>query len=201
MLRPVLAALAAVVLVGASLIPDDALARRGGGGGGFRGGGGGFHGGGGRGFHGGGMHAGRIHGGGGYRGGVRPSHPIAGRPGRPGYPIAGRPAGSVVRVTRSRAEGIIADMDTGGGSRSGSGWCRGLRRLWRLNNNCYDAYGNWICSEVSLLSLPGVATAVGASLTAVSFSVICRLRAAQATLLTEPPRSRVGPVTECEVSR
>ena len=44
-----LAALAAVVLVGASLVPDDAFARRGGGGG-YRGGG----------FHGGGVHAGRV---------------------------------------------------------------------------------------------------------------------------------------------
>ena len=88
MLRYLLAPLAVLVLLTASLIPDDAYARRGGGGGGFRGGGGGFHGGGFRG--GGGMHAGRFHGGG-YRGGVRPSHPIAGRPGRPGYGYAGRP--------------------------------------------------------------------------------------------------------------
>jgi hypothetical protein len=42
MLRYALAALAAAVLVGASLIPDDAFARRGGGG--YRGGG--YHGGG-----------------------------------------------------------------------------------------------------------------------------------------------------------
>ncbi len=40
MLRSVLAALAALVLVSVTLIPDDAYARRGGGGG-FRGGGGG----------------------------------------------------------------------------------------------------------------------------------------------------------------
>ena len=45
MFRCILAALAALVLVTVSLIPDDAFARRGGGGG-FRGGGGGFHGGG-----------------------------------------------------------------------------------------------------------------------------------------------------------
>lgn len=51
MLRSALVALAAVVLVGASLVPDGANARRGGGG---RGGG----------FHGGGMHAGRVHSGG-----------------------------------------------------------------------------------------------------------------------------------------
>ena len=40
MLRNALAALAAIVLVGASLMPDDAFARRGFGGGGYRGGGG-----------------------------------------------------------------------------------------------------------------------------------------------------------------
>ena len=95
MLRPILAALAVAVLLTASLIPDDAYARRGGGGG-YRGGGGG------------GMHAGRVHGGG-YRGGVRPSHPIAGRPGRPGYPL---PVVPVVRAIPSRAEGTIADTDT-----------------------------------------------------------------------------------------
>jgi hypothetical protein len=83
MLRYILAALAAIVLFTASIIPDDAYARGGRGGGG-RGGGGGFHGGGG------------FRGGGGYAGGVRPSHPIAGRPGgpiagRPGRPIAGYP--------------------------------------------------------------------------------------------------------------
>src|SRR6267142_3046561 len=49
MVRCALAALAAVVIVGASLVPDDAFARRGGGGG-YRGGG----------FHGGGVHAGRV---------------------------------------------------------------------------------------------------------------------------------------------
>ena len=54
MLRSVLAALAALVLLSVTLIPDDAYARRGGGGG-FRGGGGGFHG-----RSGGGMHAGRL---------------------------------------------------------------------------------------------------------------------------------------------
>ncbi len=58
MVRYALAALAAVVLVGASLIPEDAFARRGGGGG-YRGGG----------FHGGGVHAGRVGAGGrGYAG-------------------------------------------------------------------------------------------------------------------------------------
>ena len=57
MLRYALAALAAVVLVSASLIPDDAYARRGGGG--YRGGG--YHGGGAH-YRGGAVHAGRYHG-------------------------------------------------------------------------------------------------------------------------------------------
>ena len=105
MLRNLLAALAALVLLTASLIPDDAYARRGGGGG-FRGGGGGFHGGGFRG--GGGMHAGRFHGGG-YRGGARPSHPIAGAR---VVPDMDTPVVPVVRATRSQAGGIIADTDT-----------------------------------------------------------------------------------------
>src|SRR4051794_41211102 len=99
MLRCILAALAVLVLLTASLIPDEAYARRGGGGG-FRGGGGGFHGGG---FRGGGRHAGRIHGGaGGFHGGgpyfgrAHPPHPIAGRPlaRRPGRPHAGFPRSS-----------------------------------------------------------------------------------------------------------
>jgi hypothetical protein len=65
MFRYVLPVLAALVLVTASLIPDDAFARRGGGG--YRGGGG---------FHGGAVRAGGV-----YRGGaVR-----AGRVGRVGY--------------------------------------------------------------------------------------------------------------------
>ncbi len=85
MFRYAFAALAAGVLISASLIPDDAFARRGGGAG-VRGGG--FHGGG---VHrGGAMHAG-FHGGTRVAGRPHPSHPIAGRPGRPGYPIAGRP--------------------------------------------------------------------------------------------------------------
>jgi hypothetical protein len=93
MLRYVFIILAAFVLVGASLVPDDAFARRGGGGGGFRGGGGGGFRGGGGGFHGAYRGGGARFAGGGHRyaGGPRPSHPIAGRPGYPGRPIAGRP--------------------------------------------------------------------------------------------------------------
>ena len=107
MLRYLLAALAALVLLTASLIPDDAYARRGGGGG-FRGGGGGFH-------------------GGGIRGGavcmpdafmavvigaasVRPIPSQVAR-GDPDTPLPGVPA-TVVRATQSQAEDIIADTDT-----------------------------------------------------------------------------------------
>ena len=93
MLRYVLPVLAALVLVTASLIPEDAFARRGGGGG-YRGGGG-FHGGAARvgGVHRGGVYAGRV--GGGYR--------------VPDIQLLVVP---VVRATQSRAEGIIADTDT-----------------------------------------------------------------------------------------
>ena len=74
MFRYVLPVLAALVLVTASLIPDDAFARRGGGGG-YRGGGG-FHGGAARvgGVRGGAIHAGRVGrvGYAGYRGGYYP---------------------------------------------------------------------------------------------------------------------------------
>src|SRR6188472_3140493 len=83
-MRRVLMALAAAFLLLFTTVHfNDAFARGGRGGGGMRAGG--FHGGGMRagGFHGGGMRAGYA--GRGYRvaGGPRPSHPIAGRPGRP----------------------------------------------------------------------------------------------------------------------
>jgi hypothetical protein len=132
MLRYILAALAVVVLLTASLIPDGAYARGGrGGGGGFRGGGGGFHGGGFRGgAHVGGIHggAGRFHGGG-YRyagRGQHPSHPIAGRPiaGRPGRPIAGRPGRPIAAVGAYGAYGYYG------------------------GNAChYDNYGQWVCPQ------------------------------------------------------
>ena len=109
MFRAALAALAAVVLVSASLIPDDAFARRGGGGG-FRGGGG---------FHGGGAElvaftevvpsmrdvstaaaivAGRVR-----------HIPSQAAQGVPDIQLLVVP---VVRATQSRAEGIIGDTDT-----------------------------------------------------------------------------------------
>ena len=104
MFRAALAALAAVVLVTASLIPDDAFARRGGGGG-FRGGGG---------FHGGAVVA------------VVPSMrdvstaaaTVVGRvrhiPSQAalGVPDIRLPVAPVVQATQSRAEGIIEDTDT-----------------------------------------------------------------------------------------
>ena len=127
MLRVVLAALAAVVMLTASLIPDDAYARRGGGGGR---GGGGFHGGG-------GMHAGRIHGGGGHRyagaGRMRPSHPIAGRPiaGRPGGPIAGRPG-----------RPIAGYPGYGGGYRPGWGYGAAAIGTAAAAGAYYGNYGN-----------------------------------------------------------
>ena len=94
MFRHALAAPAAVVAVGASLVPDDAFARRGGGG--YRGGG--FHGGGAH-FRGGAVHAGRVG--------------VAGR----GYGVAGRGYGyRPIPVVRSRvrrfAEVFIAEPRT-----------------------------------------------------------------------------------------
>jgi len=149
MLRYVLAALAALVLITVSLIPEDAFARRGGGGG-FRGGGG---------FHGGGMRAGGFHGGGarvahsgrGYRvaGGARPSHPIAGRPGYGGRPIAGRPGypGRPVAGYGGRyypgaraAYGAAAVGAAAAGAYGAYGYYN------NYNNGCYyDTYGQYVC--------------------------------------------------------
>jgi hypothetical protein len=87
MFRIALAALAAVVLIGASLMPDDAFARRGAGGG-YRGGG----------YHGGAVRGGAVHGG---------RYGVAGR----GYGVAGRPvARTAVRrgVYRGAAYGAAA---------------------------------------------------------------------------------------------
>jgi len=130
MLKYILAGLAAFVLLTATLIPDDAYARRGGGGG-FRGGGGGFHGG-----------AGRIHGGG-YRhaGGVRPSHPIAGRPvaGRPGRPIAGRPG---------YGGGYYRPGWGYGAAAVGAAAAYGAYGAYGNNYGCYyDNYGQYICPQ------------------------------------------------------
>jgi hypothetical protein len=111
MFRYVLPVLAALVLVTASLIPDDAFARRGGGG--YRGGGG---------FHGGAVRAGGV-----YRGGaVR-----AGRVGRVGY--AGYRGGYYPR--RGYGAAAVGAAAVGAAAYGAYG----------SYNNCYDAYGNYIC--------------------------------------------------------
>ena len=84
---------------------------------------------------------GRFHGGG-YRGGVRPSHPIAGRPGRPGYPIAGRPGRPGYPVAgRGYYRGY------GGAALGAAAVGAAAYGAYGAYNNCYDAYGNWICSN------------------------------------------------------
>lgn len=134
MLRYILVGLAALVLVTATLIPDDAYARRGGGGG-FRGGGGGFHGGA---VRGGGMHAGRI---------ARPAHPIAGRPiaGRPGRPIAGRPGRPIAGYP---GRGYYRPGWGYGAAAVGAAAAAGAYGAYGYYNNygCYyDNYGQYIC--------------------------------------------------------
>jgi len=119
MFRYVLPVLAALVLVTASLIPDDAFARRGGGGG-YRGGGG---------FHGGAVRVGGVH-----RGGA--VH--AGRVGRPGYagrPIAGYRGGYYPRRGYGYGAAAVGAAAVGAAAYGAYG----------SYNNCYDAYGNWIC--------------------------------------------------------
>ena len=84
---------------------------------------------------------GRFHGGG-YRGGLRPSHPIAGRPGRPGYPIAGRPGRPGYPVAgRGYYRGY------GGAAVGAAAVGAAAYGAYGAYNNCYDAYGNWICSN------------------------------------------------------
>ena len=130
MLRYILAALAALVLITASLIPDEAFARRGGGGGGgMRAGG----------YHGGGMRAAGVRGGG-YRvaGGVAGRgygyRPIAGRPGYPGRPIAGYPGYRPGWGYGAAAVGTAAALGAYGYYNGG------------YNNSCYyDNAGNYVC--------------------------------------------------------
>jgi hypothetical protein len=61
-------------------------------------------------------------------------------PGSSRYPIAGRPGR---RATRSRA-GAIADRRGGVGAAAVGAAAYGAYGAY---NNCYDAYGNWICSN------------------------------------------------------
>ena len=131
MLRIILAALAALVLLTVTLIPDEAYARRGGGGG-FRGGGG---------FHGGGMRAAHVRGGYGVAGG---RYGVAGR----GYgyrPIPGRPvARAAVRggVYRNAYYGRRAAYGLAAGAAAAGAY--GYYNNY--NSGCYyDAYGSYVC--------------------------------------------------------
>ena len=162
MLRYGLIILSAVVLVCATLVPDDALARGGRGGGFSRGGGGGgaaFRGGGGgarvahRGYAGRGYagrgYAGRGYAGRGYAGRAyagrvaRPVNPIAGRPiaglpGRPGYPGYGGGWGGGYYPYRGVAAGVAAGAVAAGAY----GYYN------NYNSGCYyDASGQWICPQ------------------------------------------------------
>ncbi len=126
MLRSFLIGLAAALVVGATVVPDEALAFRGGG----RGGGG---------FHGGAVHAGRGYGVAG-RAHIagRPGRPIAGRPGYPGRPIAGYPGRYYPGAAwRGAAYGAAA---VGAAAAGAYGYYGGY------NNGCYrDTYGNLVC--------------------------------------------------------
>jgi len=118
MFRYVLPVLAALVLITASVIPDDAFAR-GRGGGGYRGGGG---------FHGGGARVGGVH-----RGGA--IH--AGRVG--GYRVAGRGYGYRGGYYPRRGYGAAAVGAAAVGAAAYG--------AYGAYNNCYDAYGNYICNQ------------------------------------------------------
>lgn len=122
MFRKTLAALAAAVLVGASLMPDEAFARRGGAGG-YRGGG----------YRGGAVHA---RAGVGYGG----RHAVAGR----GYgyrPIPGRPIARTA-VRRGVYRGVAYGAAAGAVAAGAYGYYGGY------NNGCYrDGYGNMVCPQ------------------------------------------------------
>ena len=155
MFRAALAALAAVVLVTASLIPDDAFARRGGGGG-FRGGGG---------FHGGGSRGGGVH-----RRCDIPSQ--VARASRISNCRSSRSSGLPGRGPRVLSRIRIRC----GGGRGRSGWCRGLWRLWRLQQLLRCVRQLDLSRPVSILTrAKRMPTAVGPVLTAVLFSCFgCR---------------------------
>ena len=119
MVRSALAALAAIVLVGASLMPDDAFARRGGGG--YRGGGG---------FHGGavGVRGGAV----GVRGG---RYGVAGR----GYAVAGRGYYGRPVARAAVRRGVYGAAAVGAAAAGAYGY---------YGNSCYqDGYGNTICPQ------------------------------------------------------
>lgn len=131
MLRYIFVALAGLVLLTVTLIPEDAYARRGGGG---------FHGGGMRagGFHGGGVRAGGFRGGGaryagrgvGYRGGR-----YAGR--GYGYRRAGWYGGRYYRPGVGWGVGAAA---------VGAAAAAGAYGAYGYGRNCYtNSYGTWVC--------------------------------------------------------
>ena len=124
MFRISLAAVAAVVLVGASLAPVDAFARRGGGGG-YRGGGG---------FHGGavGVRGGAV----GVRGG---RYAVAGR----GYAVAGRGYYGRPVARAAVRRGVYGAAAVGAAAAGAYGDYGGY-----YGNRCYrDEYGNPICPQ------------------------------------------------------
>src|SRR6266480_117279 len=133
MFRYALAALAAIVLVAASLVPDDAFARRGGDGG-FRAGG--FHGGGVRAAHfrGGAVHARRY---------AHVTRPIAGRPVARAVVARGVYRNAAYRgAWRGAAYGAAA---VGAAAAGAYGYYGGYYGNY-YNNGCYrDAYGYWVC--------------------------------------------------------
>jgi hypothetical protein len=97
------------------------------------------------------MHAGRVHGGAGryhgggrYAGRVRPSHPIAGRPGRPGYPVAGRPG---YRPGYRPGVGYAGRYPYRGYGAAAVGAAALGAAAYGNYNNCYDVYGNYICNQ------------------------------------------------------
>jgi hypothetical protein len=124
MFRYALVGLAAAILVGASLVPDDAYARRGGGGG-FRGGGG-FHAGGMR-----GVHAGRY---------AHVSRPIARAPVARAAAARGVYRGAAYRGAYAYRRGAAYGAAALGAAAAGA---YGYNYY---NNNCYrDAYGYVRC--------------------------------------------------------
>jgi hypothetical protein len=75
-----------------------------------------------------------MHAGGGYRGGARPTHPIAGRPGRPGYAGGYYPG---------RRYGYGAAAVGVGAAAAGAAY---YGSYGYYNNGCYrDTYGRTVC--------------------------------------------------------
>src|SRR5436305_9979941 len=132
MFRYALIGLAAAALVGATLVPDDALARAGrGGGGGYRGGGG-FHGGGAH-YRGGAVHAGRY-GGRAHVANRMVRHPYARTAARAGVYRGAAYRGGAYRGYRGYGAAAVGAAALGAAAYGSYGY----------NNRChYDAYGSW----------------------------------------------------------